>query len=101
MEEMTKKGFEALAIQLRHVISSEALGVLHMVIRHYLMDNDVKTELAKYRQVMVSNRKIDSDFWAQVFQLKKYEPGVLPHLCCEAIPQQDFNPMLFPISVQV
>ncbi len=26
---------------------------------------------------------------------------VLPHLCCDAIPQQDFNPMLFPISVQV
>ncbi len=26
---------------------------------------------------------------------------VLPRLCCDAIPQQDFNPMLFPISVQV
>ncbi len=26
---------------------------------------------------------------------------VLPHLCCDSIPQQDFNPMLFPISVQV
>ncbi len=26
---------------------------------------------------------------------------ILPHLCCDAIPQQDFNPMLFPISVQV
>ncbi len=26
--------------------------------------------------------------------------SVLPRLCCDAIPQQDFNPMLFPISVQ-
>ncbi len=26
---------------------------------------------------------------------------VLPHLCCDAILQQDFNPMLFPISVHV
>ncbi len=29
------------------------------------------------------------------------QSGVLPHLCCDAIPQQDFNPMLFHISVQV
>ncbi len=27
--------------------------------------------------------------------------AVLPCLCCDAIPQQDFNPILFPISVQV
>ncbi len=26
---------------------------------------------------------------------------VLPHLCYDAILQQDFNPILFPISVQV
>ncbi len=26
---------------------------------------------------------------------------VLPRLCCDAIPQQDFNPILFSISVQV
>ncbi len=26
---------------------------------------------------------------------------VLPRLCCDAIPQQDFNPMLFPVSVHV
>ncbi len=33
--------------------------------------------------------------------IKQLQTCVLPHLCCDAIPQQDFNPMLFPIPVPV
>ncbi len=50
----------------------------------------------------MSNRE-NSQIYFSLFQ-DLYGGGqatVLPHLCCDAIPQQDFNPILFPISVQV
>ncbi len=74
----------------------------------YLNNTDTDTLTTKYQHIFIMYKqiikfvknKMQGNFC--LFTVWPFDVlfRVLPRLGCDAIPQQDFNPMLFPISVQ-
>ncbi len=96
-----KKGPKNLAENYRPVsLTSQICKVMESLIRDAIVEHLKKHSLIidsqhGFRQ----GRSCLTNLLKFLEELSSYI--VLPHLCCDAIPQQDFNPMLFPISIQV